>query len=82
MLLKYLKQIKNDWLWGSGGKVYTDSSQANPSRIIPDKSIAKKALYGQISASKRKRKLKAIPQLGWSVGHSNSGSGGILLSKS
>lgn len=60
----------------NGGKVCTDSSQANPNRIIPDKSRAKKALYGQISASERKRKLTA--QMGWSLGHSNSGDSSLI----
>lgn len=59
-----------------GGKVGTDTSQTSPNRIIPDKSIAKKAAYGQISASERKRNLKA--QLGWSLGHSNSGDRSLI----
>lgn len=31
--------------------------KANPNQIAPNKSIAKKTLYGQISESKRKTKL-------------------------
>lgn len=60
----------------NGGKVCTDTSQTSPNRIMPDKSIAKKAPYGQISASERKRNLKA--QLGWSLGHSNSGDSSLI----
>lgn len=53
--------------------MHTDSSQANPNKITPNKSIAKNGLYGQIPEKERKKKkTTSKPQGVWSVRHRNS----------
>lgn len=49
-ILKQTKKITENFThYERRGQEHTESSQTNPNRIMPNKSIAKKALNGQMS---------------------------------